>query len=93
MESTGKYWIPFYDILKHNSLEPILTHFKYVKQDKGRKTAFRDSIHIADLFQMDLVVASFIPSAGIRSLRELFRYRLRLIYLQTSEKNRYQNST
>lgn len=41
---------------------------------------------------MDLVVASFIPPADIRDLRELCRYRLKLTYMRTSEKNRYQNS-
>ena len=92
MESTGKYWIPVYDILEHNGLKPVLTHPKYVKQAKGRKTDFRDAIHIANLFRMDLVVASFIPPADIRDLRELCRYRLKLTYMRTSEKNRYQNS-
>lgn len=92
MESTGKYWIPVYDILEQNGLKPILTHPKYVKQAKGRKTGFRDAIHIANLFRMDLVVASFIPPADIRDLRELCRYRLKLTYIRTSEKNRFQNS-
>ena len=92
MESTGKYWIPVYDILEQNGLQPTLTHPKYVKQAKGHKTDFRDAIHIANLFRMDLVVASFIPPADIRDLRELCRYRLKLTYIRTSEKNRYQNS-
>ena len=92
MESTGKYWIPVYDILEQNGLHPTLTHPKYVKQAKGRKTDFRDAIHIANLFRMDLVVPSFIPPADIRDLRELCRYRLKLTYIRTSEKNRYQNS-
>ena len=75
-----------------NGLKPTLTHPKYVKQAKGHKTDFRDAIHIANLFRMDLVVASFIPPADIRDLRELCRYRLKLTYIRTSEKNRYQNS-
>ncbi len=92
MESTGKYWIPVYDILEQNGIKPILTHPKYVKQAKGKKTDFRDAIHIANLFRMDLVAASFIPPADIRDLRELCRYRLKLTYIRTSEKNRFQNS-
>ena len=47
---------------------------------------------MASLFRMDLVVASFIPPAEIRDLRELCRYRLKLTYIRTSEKNRFQNS-
>ena len=92
MESTGKYWIPVYDILEQSGMKPVLTHPKYVKQARGRKTDFRDAIHIANLFRMDLVVASFIPPSDIRDLRELCRYRLKLTYIRTSEKNRYQNS-
>ena len=91
MESTGKYWIPVYDILEQNGLSPTLTHPKYVKQAKGRKTDFRDAIHIANLFRMDLVVPSFIPPSDIRDLRELCRYELKLTYARTAEKNRYQN--
>lgn len=92
MESTGKYWIPVFNILEQSGLKPVLTHPKYVKQAKGRKTDFRDAIHIASMFRMDLVVASFIPPADIRDLRELCRYRLKLTYMRTSEKNRFQNS-
>ena len=33
---------------------------------KGQKTDFRDAIHIASMFRMDLVVASFIPPASGR---------------------------
>ena len=92
MESTGKYWIPVYDILEHQGLKPVLTHPKYVKQASGRKTDFRDAVHMASLFRMDLVAPSFIPPADIRDLRELCRYLLKLTYMRTSEKNRYQNS-
>ena len=92
MESTGKYWIPVFSILEQNGMKPILTHPKYVKQAKGHKTDFRDAIHMASMFRMDLVVASYIPPADIRDLRELCRYRLRLTHMRTSEKNRFQNS-
>lgn len=92
MESTGKYWIPVFNILEQNDIKPLLTHPKYVKQAKGQKTDFRDAIHMASMFRMDLVVASFIPPTDIRDLRELCRYRLKLTYMKTSEKNRFQNS-
>ena len=92
MESTGKYWIPVFDILEQKGLKPVLTHPKYVKQVKGRKTDFRDAMNIANLFRMDVVAASFIPPSDIRDLRELCRYRLKLTYMRTAEKNRYQNS-
>ena len=70
----------------------ILTHPKYVKAIKGKKTDKRDAKWIANLFRFDIVKASFIPPADIRALRELSRYRLKLSYMRTAEKNRYQNS-
>ncbi|XRD92216.1 IS110 family transposase [Ligilactobacillus salivarius] len=47
---------------------------------------------VADLFKHDLVASSFIPPLKIRQLRDLFRYRMKITYLKSSEKNRYQNS-
>ena len=32
MESTGKYWIPVFNILEQCGLRPVLTHPNYVKQ-------------------------------------------------------------
>ena len=91
MESTGKYWIPIFNILEPHMLV-ILTHPKYVKAIKGKKTDKRDAKWIANLFRFDIVKASFIPPADIRAIRELSRYRLKLSYMRTAEKNRYQNS-
>lgn len=91
MESTGKYWIPIYNILE-NSCDICLAHPKYVKAIRGKKTDKKDAQWIADLYKHDLVSGSFIPPLKIRQLRDLFRYRMKLSQLQTSEKNRYQNS-
>lgn len=90
MESTGKYWIPIYNIL-----EPVcnivLAHPKYVKAIRGKKTDKRDAKWIADIFKHDLVAGSFIPPADIRQLRDLMRYRFKLTSFTTGEKNRAQN--
>lgn len=91
MESTGKYWIPIFNILE-TDMHVILTHPKYVKAIKGKKTDKRDAKWISNLFRFDLVRASFIPNPSIRALRELTRYRLKLSYMRTAEKNRFQNS-
>lgn len=90
LESTGKYWIPIYNVLE-DEMEICLAHPKYVKAIRGKKTDKKDAQWIADLYKHDLVVGSFIPPAKIRQLRDLFRYRMKLTYLQTGEKNRYQN--
>lgn len=90
MESTGKYWIPVFNILEEHA-NICLAHPKYVKAIRGKKTDKKDAQWIADLFKHDLVASSFIPPLKIRQLRDLFRYRMKLTQLQVSEKNRYQN--
>jgi transposase len=91
MESTGKYWIPVYNILEEAKIHVLLTHPKYVKAIKGKKTDKKDSKWIADLFKFDLVRSSFIPPKDIRALREIGRYRYKLVTMRASERNRYQN--
>ena len=91
MESTGKYWIPVFNILEEGRIRVMLTHPKFVRAIKGKKTDKKDSKWIADLFKHDLVSASFIPPPEIRALRELSRYRYKLVCMRSSEKNRYQD--
>jgi len=90
MESTGKYWIPVFNILE-KTCNVCLTHPKYVKAIKGKKTDKKDAKWIAELFKCDLVRSSFIPPFDIRQLRDLCRYHAKLTYMMTSEKNRSQN--
>lgn len=90
MESTGKYWIPVYNVLE-NDCTIVLAHPKYVKAIRGKKTDKKDAKWIADLFKHDLVAASFMPPADIRQLRDLMRYRYKLTCFMSSEKNRLQN--
>jgi hypothetical protein len=90
MESTGKYWIPVFNILEQ-TCNVCLTHPKYVKAIKGKKTDKKDAKRIAELFKCDLVRSSFIPPFDIRQLRDLCRYHAKLTYMTTSEKNRSQN--
>ena len=90
MESTGKYWIPVWNILEP-TCKLVLAHPKYVKAIKGKKTDKRDAKWIADIFKHDLINGSFIPPADIRQLRDLVRYRFKLTGYTTGEKNRAQN--
>ena len=55
MESTGKYWIPIFNYLE-NDIDVCLTHPKYVKAIKGKKTDKKDSKWIADLYKFDHIV-------------------------------------
>jgi len=90
MESSGKYWIPIFNILEP-TCHVVLAHPKYVKAIKGKKTDKRDAKWIADIFKHDLINGSFIPPADIRQLRDLVRYRFKLTNYTTGEKNRTQN--
>jgi len=90
MESTGKYWIPVYNILE-DTCQVTLAHPKYLKAIRGKKTDKKDARWIADLFKHDLVAASFMPPLRIRQLRDLMRYRSKLTGFGSSEKNRMQN--
>ena len=90
MESTGKYWIPIYNILEP-TCKIVLAHPKYVKAIRGKKTDKKDAKWIADIFKHDLVSGSFIPPADIRQLRDMVRYRWKLTNFTTGEKNRAQN--
>jgi transposase len=90
MESTGKYWFPVHNILE-SSCNVVVSHPKFVKAIKGKKTDKKDAQWIADLFKHDLVRGSFIPPEGIRQLRDLCRYWIKLTQYTTGEKNRAQN--
>jgi len=99
MESTGKYWIPVHNVLE--DYEPtadnlrkfniVVSHPKYVKSIKGKKTDPKDAEWISDLFKFDIIRGSFIPPSDIRQLRDLCRYYVKLGYCMTGEKNRAQN--
>ncbi|MGI6648638.1 MAG: IS110 family transposase [Bacillota bacterium] len=90
MESTGKYWIPVYNMLE-STCKVVLAHPKYVKAIRGKKTDTKDAKWIADIFKHDLVSGSFIPPFAIRQLRDLMRYRVKLTNFSVGEKNRAQN--
>lgn len=92
IESTGKYWIPAFNILEKRGVRVIIANPKWVKAVKGNKDDTKDSKWIGDLFRIGLVKSSFIPDKDIRILRELTRYRYKLISMRSSEKNRFQNA-
>lgn len=91
MESTGKYWIPIYNLLE-NTFRITVANPKWVKAVKGNKDDAKDSKWIGDLFRLGLVPGSYIPPKPIRILREYTRYRSKLVACKSSEKNRFQNA-
>ena len=92
MESTGKYWVPVYNVLEMRGLNVTIANPKWVRAVKGNKDDAKDSKWIGDLFRLGLVPGSFIPSKEFRILRELTRYRSKLVAMKSSEKNRFQNA-
>jgi len=91
MESTGKYWVPVYNLLE-DKINVVVASPKWVRAVKGNKDDTKDSKWIGNLFRLGLVPGSFIPPKPIRILREYTRYRYKLVSCKSSEKNRYQNS-
>jgi len=91
MESTGKYWIPVYNLLE-DTIQVTIANPKWVKAVKGNKDDTKDSKWIGDLFRLGLVPGSYIPEKSIRILREYTRYRSKLVSCKSSEKNRLQNA-
>jgi len=87
MESTGVYWKPVFNILEE-SMEIILANARDIKNVPGRKTDVRDCEWIAQLLRHGLIRGSFIPPKPIRELRDLTRYRRKLIQQRSSELNR-----
>lgn len=90
MESSGKYWIPVFNILE-KTCWVTLAHPKYTKPQKGNKTDHKDVKWICDLFMCDMIKPSFIPPPDIRHLRDLLRFRMKLTYQITGMKNRALN--
>ena len=89
MESTGVYWKPLYNILE-SDFEIILVNARHIKNVPGRKTDKKDSKWIAKLLLSGLLKGSFIPPKPIRELRDLTRYRRKVVGQVASEKNRLQ---
>jgi len=88
MESTGVYWKPVYNLLE-GAFEILVVNAAHIKKF-GNKTDVTDAEWLADLLRHGLLRGSFIPSARQRALRDLTRYRTRLIDDHSREVNRVQ---
>jgi transposase len=89
MESTGEYWRPVYNLVE-GTVIIFLVNAAHVKQVPGRKTDKADARWLAKLMRDGLLQASFIPPQGQRDLRELTRYRTKLVQERSREVNRGQ---
>ena len=88
MESTGVYWKPVFNILEEGDFEIILVNARHVRNVPGHKTDKKDSQWLSKLLLSGLLKASFIPPVEIRDLRDLVRYKKKIVAQASSEKNR-----
>lgn len=87
IESTGVYWKPVYNILEED-FEIVLVNASHLKNIPGNKTDKKDSRRIAKLLLAGLLRGSFIPPKSTREMRDITRYKRRIIDQISSEKNR-----
>jgi transposase len=93
MEATGSYWkSPWYVLEDRGSFELKLVNGRHVKILPGRKSDIADAEWLAELLEHGLLRGSFVPPPAIRELRDLTRYRKRLIQSHTAECQRIQKT-
>ncbi|WP_305244383.1 IS110 family transposase [uncultured Faecalibaculum sp.] len=91
MESTGKYWIPVYNVLEPAMKEVRVCNPKWLSLVKGEKDDNKDAARICDLYRNGMTKSSYIPNKQIRILRELTRLRQKYVQQRTSDHNRLIN--
>jgi transposase len=93
MEATGQYWKPVWYVLEgRGGFGLLLVNARHVKILPGRKTDVADAAWLAELLEYGLLRSSFVPPPEIRRLRDLTRYRKRLIQTHTAECQRVQKA-
>src|ERR1700676_5199428 len=91
MEATGVYWKPPWHVLETAPrLELMLVNARHVKNLPGRKTDVSDAAWLAQLAECGLLRGSFVPPPVIGELRDLTRYRKKLIEDRAKEVQRVQ---
>lgn len=88
MESTGVYWKPVYHVLESSPIKVWIVNARHIKYVPGHKTDKQDSAWICKLLLAGLLKPSYIPPREQRELRDLTRYRIKMIQHVSSEKNR-----
>jgi len=88
MEATGSYWKPVWYVLEEHPFELKLVNAQHVKILPGRKSDVLDAEWLAELLEHGLLRSSFVPPQEIRELRDLTRYRKRLIQAHSAETQR-----
>ena len=90
MEATGVYWMPVWNVLEQYGLQLLLINPEHYKAVRGKKTDLKDGTRIAELLQDGRLEGSYVPPVAIRVLRDLTRYRTKLVQYQSAIANRIQ---
>jgi len=91
MEATGVYWRPVWHVLvEMEGVELLLCNAHHVKNLPGRKTDVADAVWLAQLLECGLLRGSFVPPPEIARLRDLTRYRTKLVQDRARETQRIQ---
>lgn len=88
MESTGVYWKPVMRVLEADIPNVWIVNARHIKNVPEHKTDKMDSEWICKLLLAGLLKPSYIPPKEQRQLRDLTRYRNKLIQTMAAEKNR-----
>lgn len=90
MEATGVYWMPVWNVLEPYGFELLLINPEHYKAVRGKKTDLKDGQRIAELLQDGRLKGSYVPPVAVRVLRDLTRYRTKLVQHQSAIANRIQ---
>lgn len=90
MEGTGIYWRPVYAALEGADVtwKQVVGNAHHIKKVPGRKTDVKDAEWLAQVVQFGLISPSFVPPPEIRLLRDLTRYRKKLVQDRTRQQER-----
>src|SRR5689334_12053756 len=93
MEASGVYTDPvYYALCEQDFTEVIVVNPAHVKALKGHKTDAKDCARLAELLECGLLHGSFIPPPEQRQVRDLTRYRMKVVQARTSEIQRLQKA-
>lgn len=88
-ESTGEYWKPVYNVLEEQ-FDVWVVNAKHIKHVPGRKTDVKDAEWLAEVMLHGMVKKSFVPDKPQRAVRDLTRYRAKMVEERTRIVNRVQ---
>ena len=88
LEGTGIFWKAPCEALEDAGSEPLLLQAQFVKQLQGRQSDVADSRWLARICQFGLCRPSYVPTRDFRQLRQLSRYRRKLVGERSRARNR-----